>query len=134
MTLSANNPCSGGCGKVRSVVTSEDAGKQWLCNECRTKPRIRKHFIAMSGSHGCLPDYCEVYTSLDNAVDDLAHAFDLGRTRKARLLADSYLELNSSRDGAQYCEITECTCDNPGQHSENGVDLADYLETTKEVK
>lgn len=30
-----NPPCSGGCGKVRSVVTAEDAGKQWLCFNCR---------------------------------------------------------------------------------------------------
>ena len=132
MTLSANNPCSGGCGKVRSVVTSEDAGKQWLCNECWTKPRIRKHFIAMSGDHGCLPDYCDVFVTYQNAVDSLADMFSLGRTRKARLFADRTLELNSSRDGAQYCEITECTCDNPAKHSDNGVDLDEFIE--KEVK
>ena len=88
----------------------------------------KKHYIAMSGSHGCLPDHCEVFETHADAVSDLAMLFELGRTRKARLRKNSYLELTPSpieaRDedfgfGAEYCEITECDCDNPAIHSDS---------------
>lgn len=90
-------------------------------------PVAPKHYIAMSGSHGCLPDHCEVFESYADAVTDLVDLFELGRTRKARLRKDSYLELTPSpieqaQDvsfDAEYCEITECDCDNPAQHSDS---------------
>jgi len=47
--------------------------------------------------------------SVNEAVDSLAETFSLGRTRKARLRRDQYLELNPSRDGADYAEITACS-------------------------
>ena len=67
----------------------------------------RKHYIAGSGSHGCLYDNCEVYQSHKDAVNSLADTFELGRTRKTKLRKESYLELGPN-DGADYCEITEC--------------------------
>ena len=87
-----------------------------------------KHYIAMSGSHGCLPDHCEVFETYADAVADLVQLFELGRTRAARLKKNSYLELVpspiESRDeefgwGAEYCEIQTCDCDEPAVHSDS---------------
>lgn len=93
--------------------------------------KIKRHFIAMSGDHGCLPDYCDVFPEYQSAVDSLADMFSLGRTRKARLFADRTLELkpnfNEDSFGAEYCEVTTCDCDNPAVHSDNGIDLDEYL-------
>ena len=77
------------------------------------------HYIAMSGDHGYLPDHCEVYCCLESAVDDLASLFELGRNRRAELKRNMYLELNSNRDGAEYCEIEECDCDDMSVHSDS---------------
>jgi hypothetical protein len=90
-------------------------------------PIVLPHYIAMSGQHGCLPDHCEVFESKKDAVQDLGQLFELGRTRAARLRKDSYLELTPNpieerqgEDfGAEYCEITECDCDNPLVHSDS---------------
>jgi hypothetical protein len=93
--------------------------------------KIKRHFIAMSGDHGCIPDYCDVFPEYQAAVDSLADMFSLGRTRKARLFAGCILELtpnfNEDSFGAEYCEIQTCDCDNPGKHSDSGIDLDDYL-------
>ena len=71
-----------------------------------------KHFHYGSGEHGCLYDNGPHYAAtLQDAVDSLAQTFDLGRTRRATLKRDYYLELNASRDGASYCEITACSDD-----------------------
>ena len=82
-----------------------------------------KHFIAMSGSHGCLPDHCQSYTTLASAVDDLTELFGLGRTRRARLKAELYLELTPTFEedefGAEYCEIHTCECATPEVHNDN---------------
>lgn len=79
------------------------------------------HYIYGSGEHGCLydngPHYAE---TLKDAVESLAETFELGKGRKAELKRHHYLELNPRRDGAAYCEITECTCDNPAEHQEDG--------------
>ena len=82
----------------------------------------------MSGMHGCLPDHCEVFETYADADADLVQLFELGRTREARLRKNSYLELTPSpieladeefSFGAEYCEITECTCDDPSVHSDS---------------
>ena len=77
----------------------------------------RKHFIYGSGEHGCLYDNCGATETFQDAVDSLAETFELGRTRKSRLLANRYLELRPA-DGAAYCEISECSCLRPWDHSE----------------
>jgi len=81
---------------------------------------LRKHWIAGSGMHGCLFDSCEVYGTREDAVNALADIFQLERTRKATLRRDGLLEL-CPRDGAQYCEVTACTCSNPACHSDSGI-------------
>jgi hypothetical protein len=63
--------------------------------------------IAMSGSHGCIPDNCTWYRGADayaEACESLISLFGLGRERAAVLKHDGYLELRK-RDGAEYCEV-----------------------------
>lgn len=76
------------------------------------------HFHYGSGMHGCLYDNGPYYAeTLQDAVEGLAFTFDLGRTRKAQLKKYRSLELNNARDGAEYCEITECNDDcNPDDY------------------
>jgi hypothetical protein len=93
----------------------------------------KKHYVAMSGMHGCLPDHCEVFETLADAVSNLTQLFELGSTRQARLKKNLYLELELSpveknQDvffGADYCEIQECTCNDPFVHSDSG-DSGEY--------
>jgi hypothetical protein len=77
----------------------------------------KKHWIAMAGLHGCMPNYCGVHESYENAVGDLAALHELGKGRTRELKKNGYLELNIHRDGNEYCEITECDCDNPEEHN-----------------
>jgi hypothetical protein len=109
------------CFDGATVLTAEENRRNTVKNP--------KHYIAMSGMHGCLPDHCEVFETREDAVSDLVFLFDLGRTRTARLRKESYLKLTPSaverrQDvdfGADYCEITECDCDNPSIHSDSGL-------------
>ena len=78
-----------------------------------------KHYIGMAGLHGCLPQYCEVYDTYEEAAEGLAFLHELGRDRIRRLRMDGYLELNLHRDGNEYCEITECECSTPEIHSDS---------------
>lgn len=99
------------CGKTLQPHEYSIGRHSWDCS--------RKHFIAGSGEHGCLYDSCHVYRTYKDAVDGLAETFGLGRSRRLRLGSDGYLELNPGRDGAEYCEITACTCATPWIHDEN---------------
>lgn len=82
---------------------------------------MTKHYIAMSGDHGCLPDHCEVYAKQSAARADIVDLFELGSTRAARFRGDNYIELTPD-DGAQYAEVVDCTCPSPWEHSEMGKD------------
>jgi hypothetical protein len=97
------------------------------------------HYIVGSGSCGGLYDNGpHAHDTLQNAVDDLAFTFDLGRVRKARLKADRYLDLDTDLSpiekaqghsfGAAYCEISECRCSTPWEHNEDSrpEDWPDY--------
>lgn len=78
----------------------------------------KTHYIAMSGVHGCLPQYCASCDTIREAVDSLASVHDLGQNRQKRLRRDLHLELNRD-DGAEYCEIVECDCDDPTTHNDD---------------
>lgn len=82
----------------------------------------RKHYIGMAGLHGCLPQTCDVYATYKSAVESLASLHELGKKRTRELSRDGYLELNLHRDGNEYCEVTECTCSNPREHSDSDTD------------
>jgi hypothetical protein len=63
--------------------------------------------MAMSGSHGCIPDNLTWHRgaeSYSEACKSLISLFELGRERAAVLKHDGYLELRK-RDGADYCEV-----------------------------
>lgn len=78
----------------------------------------KKHYIAMAGLAGCIPNYCEVYESFESAVDSICEIHELGRVYRARLAKDSYVDLKLKRHGNEYAEITECNCDLACQHSD----------------
>ena len=79
----------------------------------------KTHYIAMSGEHGCLPDHCQSYDTLRDAVGDLVSLFELGRRRQTELRRTLSLELGRGF-GAEYCEIVECDCDDPDCHCDEG--------------
>jgi hypothetical protein len=78
---------------------------------------MTKHYIAMAGLHGFLPQTCEVFDTARDAADFLADVHELGKNRRAKLQSQKYLELNLKRDGNEYAEIKLCECDNPDSHS-----------------
>jgi hypothetical protein len=119
-------------GDDKSIVAIDSANLKPIKPE-RFKASIPEkltHYIAMSGAHGCLPDSCNAYETYQAAVDTLADLFELGRTRKARLFTDRYLELKPV-DGAEYCEIVACQCTEPWSHCDAGPDPRDWKEYTR---
>lgn len=76
------------------------------------------HYTYGNGSYGCLYDSFGVSDTYQGAVDWLTQLFELGRTRKATLKRNGYLDLNSRRDGADYCEINICDCGDIESHQE----------------
>ena len=77
------------------------------------------HYIAMAGLSGYLPNLCESHESYESAVGSLVSTHELGRKRAAILKRNGYIDLNISRDGNEYAEITDCECDTPEVHSDN---------------
>jgi len=78
-----------------------------------------RHYIGMAGLHGCMPSCCGTYDSVKDAAEGLGDIHELGKNRRQALRRDLYLELNHARDGNEYCEIIECSCDDPEAHDEN---------------
>lgn len=76
-----------------------------------------KHFIAMNGSYGCLPDACYVLRTRKDAVDTLADSLELSKRQKAELRQTGSVNCTRSQ-GADYCEVTECSCSTPWIHDE----------------
>lgn len=76
----------------------------------------QRHWVAMAGLHGCLPQFCSCYSTYDGAVEALAQVHELGQRRMQLLKRQQYLELNLQRDGNAYAEIVACDCVYPSQH------------------
>lgn len=91
------------------------------------RKRSKKHWIAGSGTHGCLFDHCEVYPTKAGAIADLAQLFDDVRGVASDLRKYNYCELADKRtydgqpgnSGADYCEVSSCDCDDPACHSDS---------------
>jgi len=79
-----------------------------------------KHYIGMAGLRGCMPNYCELYETYDDAVESLCLIHELGPYSKFRreLKRDGFVELNLHVHGNAYAEVVECECDEPWIHSE----------------
>jgi hypothetical protein len=99
-----------------TVYCGDWAAPMGTDEEAITMPRT--HYIAMSGEYGCMPDNCGAYPTEEDAVQSLIDLFELGRVRAKSLRESLYLDLNPSRDGASYCEVTSCTCDEPWVHDD----------------
>jgi hypothetical protein len=68
----------------------------------------RKHYHAINGDHGYMPDNVETFTSYRAACDSLISLFEIARTRKAgELRRTGSVELGPDY-GAEYCEVVEC--------------------------
>ncbi len=94
----------------------------------RWKDHGRVHFIEMSGMRGYMPDNCGACETWDGAVDSLVDLFELGSRRERELRYYGWLDLHTDSnpplwesDGAEYCQVTICGCDDPMQH-EDGYD------------
>ena len=79
---------------------------------------FERHYIAMGGEIGCLPDNCYSYDRLQQAVDSLADLYELSKRQIGELKSYGITYLRPDQGGA-YCEITECECDDPDQHNDN---------------
>lgn len=86
----------------------------------------RKHWVGMAGLHGCLPNFCDVFQTRGAAAQCLGQIHELSGRAIAKLRRDQYFELDLYEHGNEYCEITECNCNDPGVHSDSPIDLEDY--------
>jgi hypothetical protein len=78
------------------------------------------HYIAMSGSFGCLPDWTATAETRDEALDV---ALDMwGEHMRAPEDTESLKEFGflalPSGVGAEYVEVTACDCTDPSIHEE----------------
>jgi hypothetical protein len=78
-----------------------------------------KHYIAMAGLHGCLPQYIAVHETYDSAVEGLTQLHELSGEESAELYEDGSLELDLHIHGNEYCEIEECGCNDPDCHADD---------------
>lgn len=69
-----------------------------------------RHYLAMSGSSGCLPDHLQSCDDWQEAVDDLTGLFELSEQATTMLQVHGILALDPTTDGADYCEIVACDC------------------------
>jgi len=121
------------CGLSLTASVVKNFGKtfinyQELKNTMPTK-KNKPHYIAMSGSHGCLPDHLACFKKYSEAVRDLIDVFQLPRdgVKATELRKCGYVELdeadwpgrNEHRYGAEYAEIQKCNCDHPKIHDED---------------
>jgi len=73
-----------------------------------------RHWIAGSGEYGCLYDNVAVLPTKAAAIDYLCDLFaEDNRGVRTNLRANEYADLTN---GADYCEITPCACDDPESH------------------
>lgn len=75
-----------------------------------------RHYIAMSGQHGCLPDSCEVYTDKRTAISDIKDLYP-EKNVATILTMRGIVELGRNR----YASVEACECATPGVHSDSGV-------------
>lgn len=78
----------------------------------------KKHFIAMAGLYGYLPNYSACHETKTAAAEDLASMHDMSERAMFRLRHEMYIDLDLQRDGNEYCEIVVCQCDDADCHQE----------------
>lgn len=78
-----------------------------------------KHFIAMGGTYGCLPDNCSAYHTKEDAIEGLNLIYELDEDQVKNLEVSNYTNLTPEQ-GGQHCTVSECNCDEPWEHDEFG--------------
>ena len=83
-----------------------------------------KHYIAMAGLSGYLPQYCDVFQDFDSAVESLCdlHEIPISGTLASELANTYHVSLDLKKHGNEYAEIIECDCDTPQDHSEHPLE------------
>ena len=76
------------------------------------------HYIAMAGLKGYLPNVCQSFEDRLSAVTFLHDIHNLPYRKITELKREGYIDLDLHRYGNEYCEITECDCDNPEIHND----------------
>ena len=84
-----------------------------------------KHYIGMNGSHGCLPDSCNVYLTRRDAAMALVSLLELSKRQERDLLAHDYVECRPEQ-GAEYCGVIECSCTAPHKHQDGETEESFY--------
>ena len=82
-------------------------------------PKNKSHYIAMSGSYGCIPDNIATFERKADAIYHIICTFELALYgRKADdLRKTGYTDLGGDY-GADYAEIVKCNCSNSEIHEE----------------
>ena len=84
-------------------------------------PRSTKHYHAMNGTSGCIPDNNEVHSSRQSAIDSLCFLFDSSRGLRTDLIKYGYHSFPDSRSaGADYAEVSLCHDPECLEYSEGG--------------
>lgn len=83
----------------------------------KDQPPAKKHYIAMNGEHGCLPDSCNVYVERDSAIESLGGLLELSEGQVTELEETGSVECTPEQ-GAAYCEVVECSCQSPWEHDD----------------
>lgn len=92
-----------------------DKDKDTLTN---TTASTLTHYVGMNGTHGCMPDSCNAYETRDAAIEFLADLLELSDEQTQELKDFSTVECTQEQ-GADYCEVTACTCISPWEHSDD---------------
>lgn len=80
--------------------------------------KVKVHFIGMAGLRGCLPSYCDVFTTRTAAAEALADLHECG-PRFMRRLRRAWFAILPPDAGNEYCNITECPCSEPWMHQDD---------------
>jgi len=86
---------------------------------------MANHFVYMNGSRGCMPDNTGTCDTKEQAIESLVFTFydcisakELAQM-KAELIEDgTYYFDNAGEAGAEYCEVTEESGENPEHYEE----------------
>lgn len=84
-----------------------------------SKNHNKTHYIAMSGSYGCIPDNVTTFEKRANAIKHIIDLFELPvYGRKAdHLRKTGYTDLGGDF-GADYAEIVRCNCGHIEVHND----------------
>lgn len=77
-----------------------------------------KHYVAMAGLHGYMPNCCTSCETKGQAAEYLGQIHELSANKIRLLRRDMYLELDLATHGNEYCEIQECDCADADCHND----------------